>query len=453
MRLLLAAPLLLLAACASAPPVQTAPQEVQGAIVLVDEPNITGSQDSFAQRNNLADRVHRHVESSLQERNLRIVTDPSAPHHLRARTTVTVESGPSVLPVDKHITVEVDLIDGAEVIARGSSGRKSVRNDLQDRSFGYVPLDYLAPLATNDLFSRPVAWNGGEPRTAPVAAAAPEPSQATPEPVPDTSSADQFLSATPQPRSYALIIGVEDYRDLPAPTGARRDAERFRDLLTDSMGVPERNVRFLTDANATRGDILTQLRWLEDNVSSGGRIYFYFAGHGSPETSDGTSFLLPYEASLEGLEYTGISLGEILSRLETIGSREVVAFVDACFSGTGGRSLLPEGTRPLVPVETPEAPARVALFSASGANQISGNRPDDNTVGLFTHHLIEALGSGRADIDGDGQISLAELATYVTPRVENEARQASREQTPTLILSEDLGDPEDVVITWGISAD
>jgi hypothetical protein len=439
--------LFVLTSCASPPPpLQQAPTELTGVIVLVETPEVKGSQRSFAERRDVAQRVQRELQGLLRQQNLRIVTDPAVFHHATLRSVVTVDTGPNPLPVDKRITVEVFLMDGAELIARGSSGRKDVNNDLELRNYTYSTLDEVVLLAANDLFHAPIAWRPGETPRGTVASSSANANQATVRPM------DPLVSAAPQPRSYGLIIGVEQYRDLPSPTGARRDAERFRALLTESMGLPERNVRMLLDDQATRGDVLTQLRWLEESVSAGDRVYFYFSGHGSPQTTDGASFLLPYEASLESLEYTGIALTELLSRLEDTGARDVLAFVDACFSGTGGRSLLPEGIRPLVPVQSPPTTARVLLFSASAANQISGTRPGED-VGLFTHHLIDALGRGRADINGDGQISIDELVTYVTPRVENEARQASREQSPSLHLPEDLGSADEIVVTWGISAE
>ena len=91
----------------------------------------------------------------------------------------------------------------------------------------------------------------------------------------------------------------------------------------------------------------------------------------------------------------------------------------------------------------------VALFASAGAGEISGTLPGTD-VGLFTHHLLNALGRARADIDGDGQISLEEIAAYVTPRVARDAREASRNQTPTLRMGAGLGTPGEVILSWGV---
>ncbi len=265
---------------------------------------------------------------------------------------------------------------------------------------------------------------------------------------PATTGSDHLV-ASPQPNAYGLVIGIEDYRDLTPTPGARGDAERFAHMLETTLGVPDQNIHLMTDNNATRGDVLSKLLWLQKNIPSDGRIYFFFSGHGTPHVESGDSYLLPYEGRPETLEQTGLLMDDVLTSLEETDARDVLAFVDACFSGSGDRSSLPEGTRPLVPVQETAPAPRVALFSSSGATEISGNAPDADE-GLFTRHIINAIASGRADINGDGQISLSELENYVTPRVAREARQLNREQTPTLNVADQLGDPSDLILVWGL---
>jgi hypothetical protein len=263
--------------------------------------------------------------------------------------------------------------------------------------------------------------------------------------------ATTYVPGTPQPAAFALIIGIEKYRNAPAPTGARADAERFRELARTTLGIPERNIRLLLDDAATRTDIEAELDWLKASVRAGGRIYFYFSGHGAPDPSAGTPYLLPSNGRPDALARTALPLAEVMRALSETNAREVLAFVDSCFSGAGGRSVLPPGARPLVAVKAEEAAQRLALFTAASGAEISG--PDqDGSGGLFTKYLLQGLGGARADMNGDGQVSLQELADWVRPRVEAEAKRQNRGQRPGVVLGRGLSAAADVIVVSGVEA-
>jgi hypothetical protein len=278
----------------------------------------------------------------------------------------------------------------------------------------------------------------------PFADGAPEPRPTSKPPRPEPALAGTALvSAAPQPASYALIVGIEKYRDVAAATGARRDAERFAEMARTTLGVPEDNLRLLLDDRASKTDIAKQIRWLQSNVPAGGRIYVYFSGHGAPDPTTGTSYIVPYDGDPQYLAESAIKMTQVLGDLE-----KTKAFADSCFSGAGGRSVLAPGTRPLVRVEEVKTTARVALLSASTGAEISGPTADGKG-GLFSKYLIDAIGSGQADINGDGQISLKELEDWITPRVKREAKRANREQTPSVQVGKKLGAPDDFIVSWG----
>lgn len=264
-------------------------------------------------------------------------------------------------------------------------------------------------------------------------------------------AAGAFVSGAPQPASYALIVGIERYRDVPSPTGARADAESFARVVRTTLGVPEANVKVALDDRATRSDIEKQLEWMQANVQPGGRVYFYFSGHGAPDASAGTPYLLPYDGDPKFLTRTALPLAGVLKTLGETKARDVLAVVDSCFSGAGGRSVLPDGARPLVRVKEASVAPRLALLTASSGAEISGPAPDGNG-GLFTRYVNEGLGRGQADINGDGQISLQELSEWVRPRVARDAKRDNRDQTPSMQIGSGLaGGASSFIIAQGIA--
>jgi hypothetical protein len=93
--------------------------------------------------------------------------------------------------------------------------------------------------------------------------------------------------------------------------------------------------------------------------------------------------------------------------------------------------------------------AHVALFTASRGDEISGPAPGES-AGVFTKYLTAGLGSGQADIDGDGQLSLQELSDWVSPRVAHDAKVDKREQHPKLVVGSGLGSAKEFVVEYGI---
>ena len=257
------------------------------------------------------------------------------------------------------------------------------------------------------------------------------------------------IPGSPQPTAFALVVGIEKYRDVPAAQGAAEDLDRYKGLLQMTLGVPEDHVHVIADDRATKGDLEKELDWLKENVPSGGRAYFFYSGHGAPDTATGTPYLVPYDGDPKALARTAVPLSAVMNALQATKGKDALAVVDACFSGSGGRSVLPAGARPLVNVKDAKPTAKLALFTASTGAQISGPALDGKG-GLFSQFVAEGLGSAKADMDEDGQVSLAELAQWVKPRVQREAKKDRRDQTPGLVLGAGAGRAEDFVVAYGV---
>jgi hypothetical protein len=100
-------------------------------------------------------------------------------------------------------------------------------------------------------------------------------------------------------------------------------------------------------------------------------------------------------------------------------------------------------------VQQDSLPAQIALFSASSGSEISGPAPG-GTGGLFTKFVVDGLATGAADANGDGQVSLGELAQWVTPRVERGAKADNRDQTPSLVTGKGFGSADAFLVEWGL---
>jgi uncharacterized caspase-like protein len=231
--------------------------------------------------------------------------------------------------------------------------------------------------------------------------------------------------------AYAVVVGVEKYRDIPAVEFAARDAQSVYDYLTMAMGFDPKNVVHLENERATRTDLATHLGpWLKDRVTAKSRVFVYFSGHGSPDPLTGEGYLIPYDGSPKYVGETAVSLKQLYDGLSRLPAKDVTVVLDSCFSGAGGRSFLAAGIRPLVNVRLSAPSGNMVVLSAARGDQISTYYPEAQH-GIFTYFLLKGL-RGAAEAGRGGVITTGKLFEYLRPEVEREARLQHVEQSPAI---------------------
>jgi len=259
------------------------------------------------------------------------------------------------------------------------------------------------------------------------------------------SDVDKAYFRLPEhPDDFALVIGIQNYSGIPEAEFAERDAAAVRENLL-ALGYPARNVLFLTGAQAGRASIEKYVEsWLPRNVTENSRVFFYFSGHGAPDTKTGSAYLVPWDGDPKFLENTGYSIKRLYEKLNALSAKEVIVAMDACFSGAGGRSVLAKGARPLVnKVDTGAAKVgKLVVFSAAGPDEITGT-DEAQGHGLFTYYFLKGL-DGAAK-DKRGVVTAKDLYDYLAPKVEDAARRQNRDQTPQ-ILPADPGDRQSLIL-------
>ena len=232
------------------------------------------------------------------------------------------------------------------------------------------------------------------------------------------------FKGTERADDYALVIGVESYgmKELPKADYAERDADAMKNYLL-ALGLPERNIKLLKGSDATYAKLKGYLEsWLPKNVKEQSRVYVYFSGHGSPEPTSGTAYLLPWDGDPAFLESSAYPLTALYGSLGKLKAKSVVVMLDSCFSGAGGHSVMQKGARPLVVTKSASAlPSNMTLLSAASGDEITGGL-EEQGHGRFTYYLLKGIYSGIADS--------AKLCGYMTPEVQNAAAKSNTSQTP-----------------------
>jgi hypothetical protein len=238
------------------------------------------------------------------------------------------------------------------------------------------------------------------------------------------------------PHNYALVVGVSKYSNVPNADFADSDARAVRKHLI-SMGYPERNIITLIDEKATMGTLAAKLEsWLPKNVDEKSTVFVYFSGHGAPDVESKEAYLVPWDGDPESLPSTALPLSRLYGDLNKLKVRRVLVALDACFSGAGGRSVLPKGAKPLLnEVDTGmSALGKLVVFTASEARQISGTL-EDQRHGTFTYYFLKGLNGAAYEPGREGHVTAGSLFTYLSPLVNAAAHRHSRDQRPQLLPS------------------
>lgn len=235
------------------------------------------------------------------------------------------------------------------------------------------------------------------------------------------------FTAEPRPDDVAVVIGIEKYRDISAPVEyASSDAQLVSEYLL-ALGFLPQNIRMLRDERATGKDIERALeKWLPNQVKPTSKVFIYYSGHGTPDPVKEEPYLLPHDGDPSYIE-DAYPLKKLYAGLSQLKAAEVVVVIDACFSGTGGRSVAPPG-RPLANIFMPQErglllPAHLAIITASEAKQTSNASPQ-NKHGIFTYHFLKAI--------KDGHQTLGDIFKTIKPEVAKEAFRLNFKQSPTL---------------------
>jgi len=238
--------------------------------------------------------------------------------------------------------------------------------------------------------------------------------------------------------AHAIVIGLESYRnDLPRADYAEKDAKVVAQYLSRSMGFEEENVAVLLNDRASKSDLEKYFEtWLPNRVEKDDTVFIYYSGHGAPNAKTGEAFLVPYDGDPLFLDNTGYSLNRLYQHLAQLPAKEVVVVLDSCFSGSGGRSVIAKGMRPIITeVRNPVLAQGKTIVIAASTGQQTSSTYDQKTHGLLTYFFLKGL-HGEGDTDKNGKIEIGELFEYLRPQVERIARrQYNNEQTPQLLGS------------------
>lgn len=244
----------------------------------------------------------------------------------------------------------------------------------------------------------------------------------------------QAVAAQPSSNRSALIIGVGEYGYSGATPlhGVKHDMLSAAKIAS-AMGIPDSNVKYLRNSQATKANILDALKQLGDSSGEGSRTFVYFSGHGTRQQAGNECVegLLTYEGStITNQEFAGATQKIAKS------SDKFITLVDACHS----EGVVPPKTRALLQdrltpkfhmksgtssdacsvisnYKTRSLLPEVTKLGALKENfvQVSSSRPDEVSFdepdkgGLATQGIRDCLLGQARDTNQSGAVTLDEV--------------------------------------------
>jgi len=254
---------------------------------------------------------------------------------------------------------------------------------------------------------------------------------------------------------HALIVATDTYTDeglsrLQAP---RYDAVELAEVLGDPT-IGAFTVKVL--ANPHSYDLRRKIEDFFADRSFQDTLVLHFACHGLKDPG-GKLFLSATDTQRNRLASTAVPAEYVSALMMSSRAQRVALLLDCCYAGafergmfsradaeahvqdnftdlrgTGGergRAILTASSA----VEYAFEGDRIVTGQHAAQVPASGGRPRPS---LFTGARVEGLRTGAADLNGDGEIGLKELAEYVGERV----RQVTPRQNPQLWIFGGQGD-------------
>jgi uncharacterized caspase-like protein len=213
---------------------------------------------------------------------------------------------------------------------------------------------------------------------------------------------------------------------------ASKDATDFQSYLINVAGFKPDHIKLLTNEQATREAIVSNLgdKWLRRLANSDDLVVIYVSSHGTQAKKEagGTNFVVPYDANVSNIVFTGIPMQWLTAGLKDLVHCERVCLIlDVCHGGAvapGQKGLVRTDA---VDISKVAAGAGQLILASSQADQVSWeSRRYPNSV--FTRRLLEGLRVGGKET------TVNQAFSYMKDAIEEEVlRDRAELQTPLFI--------------------
>jgi hypothetical protein len=247
------------------------------------------------------------------------------------------------------------------------------------------------------------------------------------------------------PTLHVVAVGVSNYHDNRLDLGAAaKDAHDLVQLLSERKGKDYLEVRslVLTNQQAIRESIMQAREFLQGS-QVGDQAVVFVAGHGFVDRDGLRYWFGTHDIDVDAVEKRGISYLELESLFDGVPARNRLLLMDTCFAGevdvessisqtlaanvksrapalASALRKPPDGSFDLMRElfgDLRRHTGATVITASSGMEHVYAEEREEGDNGVFTYCLLDAIRSGSADTNDDGEIRLSEIQAHLLARV------------------------------------
>ncbi len=221
-------------------------------------------------------------------------------------------------------------------------------------------------------------------------------------------------------KKLALLIGVSEYEyELNPLPGALKDVDAIQRVLQhpDMGDFSPNNIKLLK--NPQIPNMGMEIEKIFSNCQKHDLVLLYFSGHGIKD-DNGNLYLASSQTCKHPngqlITASTVAANFIHNIMDKSPSERQVIILDCCFSGAFARGMTVKNDGD-VDIKNQLGGEGRAVLTSSTSTQYSFEEQASNHS-IYTRYLVEGIENGKADLDGDGVISVDELHEYTCIRMQ-----------------------------------
>ncbi len=216
---------------------------------------------------------------------------------------------------------------------------------------------------------------------------------------------NDYKGNTKNKNRWGIVLGVEKYNQLSSKKFSERDANLTREYFKKIVGIPEENILFLTNLDATTSQVKELIKnQIKNKVKAGDEVYIYISGYSGYDSAK-NEYLLLSDSNLSDISNSSYLFDEFIEDLGNISNTKKIVFLDNI-------SLANNENVNKSSIQN----KNIVLFESLTKDGKIDNYSKNYEHNIFTYNLLKGLYI-EADLNMNRKIEVEEIKNYLEKNI------------------------------------